>query len=140
MADLLVRIYAHTTCEAKRIKMHIVDLVAGARPNFIKVASLIKAYSRMPKNIKNFEFRLVHTGQHYDHSMSGSFFEQLGIAPPKVNFDVGSGSHSEQTGAIMRSYEMLLDSKRSSMCVVVGDVNSTLACSIVAKNDDFSIS
>ncbi|KAF2510810.1 UDP-N-acetylglucosamine 2-epimerase (non-hydrolyzing) [Flavobacterium zhairuonense] len=108
-----------------------IDIIAGARPNFIKIASIISAI----KDLKNSEikYRLIHTGQHYDANMSGTFFEQLNIPLPDHNLEVGGGSQAEQTAAIMVRYEKLLnESFRPNICLVVGDVNSTMACSIVA--------
>ena len=113
--------------------MKTVDLIVGARPNFVKIAALIKAYGSNQVSGCNFRFRVVHTGQHYDHTMSGGFFEQLGIGAPDINFEVGSGTHAEQTAKIMMQYDALLQKKYSDICVVVGDVNSTLACALVAK-------
>jgi UDP-N-acetylglucosamine 2-epimerase (non-hydrolysing) len=109
----------------------IIDIIAGARPNFIKIAALTDAYKKSEK--LPFKFRLVHTGQHYDHAMSGSFFEELGIPFPDVNLEVGSSTQAEQTSEIMIRYEKLLLKKKPHYCFVVGDVNSTMACAIVAK-------
>jgi UDP-N-acetylglucosamine 2-epimerase (non-hydrolysing) len=81
------------------------------------------------------EYRLVHTGQHYDARMSGEFFRQLGIPDPDVNLEVGSGTQAEQTAAIMTRYERLLLDSPSALCLVVGDVTSTMACAITAQTD-----
>ena len=114
--------------------MKLVDIIAGARPNFIKVSPIIKSLKEKQKlGNSNLRFRLIHTGQHYDKKMSNDFFNQLGIPNPNINFNVGSGSQAEQTSAIMIAYEKLLLKKPSDLCLVVGDVNSTLACSISAK-------
>lgn len=113
--------------------MALVDVIAGARPNFIKVASLIHALRGSLSRGGHVRFRLVHTGQHYDKAMSESFFEQLGIPEPDVNLEVGSGTQAEQTGAIMVRYERLLMQSRSDLCLVVGDVTSTLACAVVSQ-------
>ena len=78
-------------------------------------------------------FRLIHTGQHYDRAMSGSFFEELGIPDPDINLEVDSGTQAEQTAAIMVSYEKVLLKEKSDLCLVVGDVTSTMACSIAAR-------
>ena len=78
-------------------------------------------------------YRLVHTGQHYDRNMSGSFFDELGIPEPDINLNVGSGTQAEQTAGIMLGYEKLLTEKKPDLCIVVGDVTSTMACAIVAK-------
>ncbi|MEE8386712.1 MAG: UDP-N-acetylglucosamine 2-epimerase, partial [Dehalococcoidia bacterium] len=99
--------------------------VCGARPNFIKIASLFRAYSACPE-IEPF---LVHTGQHYDENMSALFFRDLGIPEPDVNLEVGSATHAVQTAEIMRRFEPLLLDHRPDWVVVVGDVNSTIACS-----------
>lgn len=109
----------------------IVDFIAGARPNFMKIAPMIKAISRYPSSI--ISYRLIHTGQHYDRNMSDTFFEQLEIPKPDVNLGAGGGTQAEQTAAIMIGYEKFLLSDRSDLCIVVGDVTSTMACSIVAK-------
>lgn len=112
--------------------MYFIDIIAGARPNFVKIAAIIHAINEAdPK--PNFGFRLVHTGQHYDKRMSGDFFEQLGIPEPDVNLEVGSGSQAEQTGKIMLRYEQLLLEKPPALTLVVGDVTSTMACAIVAQ-------
>ncbi len=110
-----------------------IDLIAGARPNFIKIASIIDAVHAAQSENKDIEYRLIHTGQHYDKNMSESFFTQLGIPHPHVNLGAGGGSQSEQTAAIMIGYEKLLLEDKSDLCLVVGDVNSTMACSIVAQ-------
>lgn len=106
-----------------------IDLIAGARPNFMKIAPIIDAI----KNTEGVDFRLVHTGQHYDKNMSGSFFEQLNIPEPDVNLGAGGGTQAEQTAKIMLGYEKLLMEEPTDLCLVVGDVTSTMACSIVAK-------
>lgn len=109
----------------------IVDFIAGARPNFMKIAPMIKAISKYPSS--KIEYRLIHTGQHYDPNMSDTFFEQLGIPEPNVNLGAGGGTQAEQTAKIMIGYETLLLTKACDLCIVVGDVTSTMACSIVAK-------
>ena len=109
------------------------DIIAGARPNFMKVAPIIRAISDRRARGSDLNWRLIHTGQHYDKRMSEDFFEQLGIPEPNVNLGVGSGSQAEQTGAIMVGYERLLSEARSGMCLVVGDVTSTMACAITAQ-------
>lgn len=110
-----------------------IDIIAGARPNFMKIAPIIDAIHKAQNEGKNIEFRLVHTGQHYDRNMSGSFFEELGIPDPDVNLNAGGGSQAEQTAAIMVGYEKLLMEKKPDICVVVGDVTSTMACAITAQ-------
>ena len=111
--------------------MKLIDIVAGARPNFMKIAPIIEALEA--DAVSELEYRLIHTGQHYDKAMSGSFFEQLGIPEPAVNFGVGGGTQAEQTGGIMIAYETLLNGRISDLCLVVGDVTSTMACTITAK-------
>jgi len=101
--------------------------VVGARPNFMKAAPVIKETT----NISHFEVKLVHTGQHYDKAMSTFFFDELGLPQPQVNLEVGSGSHAEQTGTIMMRFEKVLQKDPPALVVVYGDVNSTIACSLV---------
>jgi UDP-N-acetylglucosamine 2-epimerase (non-hydrolysing) len=122
--------------------MSLIDLIAGARPNFMKIAPIIAALKRrtgssslsvLPTPGSLINYRLIHTGQHYDRAMSGSFFEQLGIPEPDINLEVGSGTQAEQTAAIMIRYERLLRARRSDLCLVVGDVTSTMACAIAAQ-------
>src|SRR6056297_763635 len=112
--------------------MHI-DLIAGARPNFMKIAPIIDAIKAEQEKGTDIQFRLVHTGQHYDREMSDNFFEQLGIPAPDVNLGAGGGTQAEQTAAIMIGYEKLLMEKKSDLCLVVGDVTSTMACAITAQ-------
>jgi UDP-N-acetylglucosamine 2-epimerase (non-hydrolysing) len=114
----------------------LVDIIAGARPNFMKIAPIIRAIQARqtePSTRSRLRYRLVHTGQHYDARMSGDFFAQLGIPEPDVNLEVGSGTQAEQTAAIMTRYEKLLLERRSDLCLVVGDVTSTMACAIAAQ-------
>lgn len=108
-------------------------LVAGARPNFMKIAPIIDAIHRAQEKGKKIEYRLVHTGQHYDKNMSESFFEELNIPHPDVNLESGGGSQAEQTANIMIRFEKDLMSNPADLVLVVGDVTSTLACSITAK-------
>ena len=110
-----------------------IDLIAGARPNFMKIAPIIDAIKAEQEKGTDIQFRLVHTGQHYDKNMSGSFFEQLGIPAPDENLGAGGGTQAEQTAAIMTGYEKLLMEKPSDLCLVVGDVTSTMACAITAQ-------
>jgi UDP-N-acetylglucosamine 2-epimerase (non-hydrolysing) len=110
--------------------MKSIHLIAGARPNFMKIAPLVRAMDARKSEIS---YRIVHTGQHYDRSMSDVFFEELGIPQPDYHLGCGGGSHAEQTAKIMVAYEKLCLEARPDAVVVVGDVNSTLACSIVAK-------
>ncbi|GAB5555131.1 MAG: UDP-N-acetylglucosamine 2-epimerase (non-hydrolyzing) [Saprospiraceae bacterium] len=110
-----------------------IDLIAGARPNFIKISAIYHALDSFNKQAeKPIVFRLIHTGQHFDKNMSGDFFEQLGIRDPDVNFAIGSGTQARQKAGIMIAYEKLLMESPARICVVVGDVNSTVACSIAA--------
>ncbi|MDQ8022614.1 MAG: UDP-N-acetylglucosamine 2-epimerase (non-hydrolyzing) [Moraxellaceae bacterium] len=105
-------------------------LVAGARPNFMKIAPIVRA---LQARSEAFSYRIVHTGQHYDRDMSDVFFEELGIPQPDHHLDCGGGSHAEQTAKIMVAFEKICVAERPDAVLVVGDVNSTLACSIVAK-------
>jgi UDP-N-acetylglucosamine 2-epimerase (non-hydrolysing) len=102
--------------------------VAGARPNFMKIAPLMAELRRRP----GITAYLVHTGQHYDQRMSRLFFEQLGIPRPDVDLEVGSGSHALQTAEVMKRFEPVLLTERPDVVIVVGDVNSTLACALTA--------
>jgi UDP-N-acetylglucosamine 2-epimerase (non-hydrolysing) len=108
-------------------------IVAGARPNFMKIAPILKAIQNKKKIGEKIDFRLVHTGQHYDKKMSGDFFEQLNIPEPDINLEAGGGTQAEQTAAIMVAFEKELLANRPDLVIVVGDVTSTLACSIAAK-------
>ena len=121
--------------------MHI-TLIAGARPNFMKIAALVHAIERFNGLVdggisgvekERIQYRLVHTGQHYDKNMSDTFFDELGIPAPDVNLGCGGGTHAEQTAAIMMAFEKDLMAHPTDIVVVVGDVTSTMACSIVAK-------
>jgi len=113
--------------------MYLLDLIVGARPNFMKIAPLIREIERRAAQGELITYRLVHTGQHYDRNMSGSFFEELGIPEPHVNLNAGSGTQAEQTSGIMIGYEKLLLQQKPDLCIVVGDVTSTMACAIAAK-------
>ena len=110
-----------------------ITIIAGARPNFMKIAPIIKAIEKAKSEGENIDFRLVHTGQHYDKKMSGSFFEQLGIPEPHANLEAGGGSQAEQTANIMVRFEKELQGNPADVVLVVGDVTSTMACSITAK-------
>ena len=114
--------------------------VAGARPNFMKIASIadaVKAYNsgvlQRPAEIEHIDHVIVHTGQHYDRKMSQTFFDELGIPSPDINLGVGSGSHARQTADIMKAFENVLLDQCPDVLLVVGDVNSTIACSLVAS-------
>ena len=104
-------------------------LIAGARPNFMKIAPIARAFD----NNDEIQYKIVHTGQHYDQNMSDIFFEELGIKNPDYHLGAGGGSHSQQTAKIMVEFEEVCEKDTPDMVIVVGDVNSTLACSIVAK-------
>ena len=111
-------------------RLRIMSIV-GARPNMMKVAPLLAELRRH----EEIEPVLVHTGQHYDYSMSQVFFDQLGVPPPDYNLDVGSGTHYAQTAEIMRKFGELVQQDRPDMVVVAGDVNSTIACALVAAKE-----
>jgi UDP-N-acetylglucosamine 2-epimerase (non-hydrolysing) len=104
--------------------------IAGARPNFMKIAPIVAALRRSPGT---FEPVIVHTGQHYDEKLSQVFFDELGIPRPDVNLSVGSGSHAQQTAAIMSAFEPVVLEREAGLVLVVGDVNSTIACALVAS-------
>ena len=105
-------------------------LVAGARPNYMKIAPIYWAITRGAAD--DLDADIVHTGQHYDPSMSDDFFRDLALPPPSVNLEVGSGSHAEQTAKVLVGFEAVLREKRPAIVVVVGDVNSTAACALAA--------
>ena len=111
----------------------LVTLIAGARPNFMKIAPIIRAIKAADAAGKDMHYRLVHTGQHYDKNMSDTFFEELGIPQPDVNLGCGGGTQAEQTAHIMVAFEQYLMANPCDLVLVVGDVTSTMACSIVAK-------
>ncbi len=110
-----------------------ITIVAGARPNFIKIAPIIHEIEKQQKNKVVISYRLVHTGQHYNKNLSDTFFEELNIPAPHNNLGVKSGTQAEQTAAIMISFEKELLQHPTDLVLVVGDVNSTMACTIVAK-------
>jgi UDP-N-acetylglucosamine 2-epimerase (non-hydrolysing) len=107
----------------------LIYLVAGARPNFMKIAPIVRALQAQDA----LSFKIIHTGQHYDREMNDVFFEELGIPQPDVFMAAGGGSHAQQTAKIMVAFEELCMAEKPAAVLVVGDVNSTLACSIVAK-------
>ncbi|MGE0430545.1 MAG: UDP-N-acetyl glucosamine 2-epimerase, partial [Hydrogenophaga sp.] len=111
-------------------------IVAGARPNFMKVAPIIR---EMRKREDVLEWQLVHTGQHYDHGMSAVFFEELGIPEPHFHMGAGGGTHAEQTARVMIGFEKFCADAKPDMVIVVGDVDSTAACAIVAKKAGISL-
>lgn len=110
-----------------------VTIIAGARPNFMKIAPIIHAIQKSKLEGKNIGFRLIHTGQHYDKKMSGDFFEQLEIPEPHNNLGAGGGTQAEQTAAIMIRFEKELMENPADLVLVVGDVTSTMACAITAQ-------
>ncbi|WP_308605959.1 non-hydrolyzing UDP-N-acetylglucosamine 2-epimerase [Massilia sp. DJPM01] len=109
--------------------MPLIYLVAGARPNFMKIAPIVRALQQQDA----LTFKIIHTGQHYDREMNDVFFEELGIPQPDIFMGAGGGSHAQQTAKIMVAFEELCQAERPAAVLVVGDVNSTLACSIAAK-------
>ena len=110
--------------------------IVGARPNFMKIAPIMEAMSNPAINL---DVQLLHTGQHYDQKMKDSFFDQLGIPEPDVDLGVGAGSHTEQTANIMLKFEKTLDELTPKAILVVGDVNSTIACALVAVKKNVPI-
>lgn len=110
-----------------------ITLIAGARPNFMKIAPIIAAIETQQSAGKKLSYQLVHTGQHYDEKMSTTFFKELGIPEPTINLASGGGSQAEQTASIMIRFEEYLMKNPTDLVLVVGDVTSTMACSIVAK-------
>lgn len=110
-----------------------ITIIAGARPNFMKIAPIIHAIQAAQETGKNINYRLVHTGQHYDKKMSGDFFEQLSIPEPDANLEAGGGTQAEQTAAIMVRFEKELIEHPADLVLVVGDVTSTMACAITAQ-------
>ncbi|MGF1555741.1 non-hydrolyzing UDP-N-acetylglucosamine 2-epimerase [Paucihalobacter sp.] len=110
-----------------------ITIIAGARPNFMKIAPIIHVVQAKQNEGFNIQYRLIHTGQHYDKNLSGHFFEELNIPHPDANFEVKSGTQAEQTGAIMKAFEKELELNPCDLVLVVGDVTSTMACTIVAK-------
>lgn len=108
--------------------MKIINVV-GARPNFMKMAPIVEAMNKHPE----IEHLLVHTGQHYDERMSKAFFDDLGMPKPDIDLNIGSGSHAEQTAKVMVAFEEVCLREKPDLVIVVGDVNSTMACAITAK-------
>lgn len=116
--------------------MQTIDIIAGARPNFMKIGPIIHAIHKYNESAtKKIEYRLIHTGQHYDKKMSEDFFDQLNIPKPHINLGVGSGTQATQTANIMMRYEEAIKERKPELCVVVGDVTSTMACAVVAKKE-----
>jgi len=117
----------------------LIDLIAGARPNFIKLAPVVNEIQKRQKEGLNLDFRIIHTGQHYDYIMSQTFFDELGIPAPDIHLDTEKGSQAVQTGSIMVKYEEELEKLKPDICIVFGDVNSTMACAITAKKMDVPV-
>lgn len=113
----------------------ILDVIAGARPNFMKIAALFAVAQDFPA----LELRFVHTGQHYDAAMSDVFLRELGLPEPACHLGVGSGSHAVQTAEIMKRYEEWVRNQRPDWTIVVGDVNSTIACTLVAAKEGIRV-
>ena len=113
--------------------MNHITIVAGARPNFMKIAPIINEIIKQNKYGFDIDYSLVHTGQHYDKKMSGNFFNELNIPKPTLNLNAGGGTQAEQTSAIMIRFEDYLFKNNTDLVLVVGDVNSTMACAIVAQ-------
>ncbi|HIP82026.1 MAG TPA: UDP-N-acetylglucosamine 2-epimerase (non-hydrolyzing), partial [Desulfocapsa sulfexigens] len=113
--------------------------IAGARPNFMKLASIVRAVEQHnnASSEPGIKHIIVHTGQHYDQKMSDSFFIDLGIPNPDINLEVGSGSHASQTAEIMKRFEPVLLEECPDILLVVGDVNSTIACTLVAAKIEY---
>ena len=107
----------------------LIHLIAAARPNFMKIAPLYHGLKREEWA----ETVIVHTGQHYDLNMSDAFFQDLNLPAPDIHLGVGSGTHAEQTARVMTAYEKVLMETRPDMVVVVGDVNSTMACTLAGR-------
>ncbi|WP_442496793.1 non-hydrolyzing UDP-N-acetylglucosamine 2-epimerase [Methylobacter sp. sgz302048] len=125
---------------SKKLKILI---IAGARPNFMKVAPIIQQIRKYSENAAShgvrLEHRLIHTGQHYDEKMSDIFFSDLGISAPDINLAVGSGSHAMQTANVMMKFEPVCEKEKPDWVVVVGDVNSTMACTLVCSKLDIKV-
>jgi len=120
--------------------MKKIDIIAGARPNFMKIGPVVHAIHRYNESAKEqISYRLIHTGQHYDKKMSEDFFDQLNIPKPHINLGVGSGTQATQTANIMMRYEEAVKADKPELCLVVGDVTSTMACAIVAKKEHVKV-
>ena len=116
-------------------KTKTIHLIAAARPNFMKIAPLYHAL----KKEKWADTIIVHTGQHYDLNMSDVFFKDLNLPEPDIHLGVGSGTHAEQTGQVMIAYEKVLLEHRPDMVIIVGDVNSTIACTLAATKVTYDL-
>jgi len=113
----------------------IIDIIVGARPNFMKAAALFAVLHKFPK----IKLRLIHTGQHYDFNMSSVFLKELHLPKPLRNLEVGSGTHAVQTAEIMKKYENWVQNNSPDLCLVVGDVNSTVACAMVCAKKNVPV-
>lgn len=116
-----------------------ITIIAGARPNFMKIAPIIHEIKKANSESQVIDYRLVHTGQHYDDKMSGSFFKQLEIPEPDVNLNAGGGTQAEQTASIMIGFEKELENNPCDLVLVVGDVTSTMACAITAQKSQVKV-
>lgn len=116
-----------------------ITIIAGARPNFMKIAPIVHAIQKSKEAGNAIDFRLIHTGQHYDKKMSGDFFEQLQIPEPHANLEAGGGTQAEQTAAIMIRFEQELINNPTDLVLVVGDVTSTMACAITAQKQHVKV-
>jgi UDP-N-acetylglucosamine 2-epimerase (non-hydrolysing) len=114
----------------------LIDIIVGARPNFIKVAAIMRKLESKFFHDSGFTYRLIHTSQHYDNKMSGVFFEELKIPAPDINLNVGSVESSRQIATIIARYSKVLEERRPDMVIVSGDVNSTVACALATKKTD----
>lgn len=119
--------------------MKHITIIAGARPNFMKVAPIINEIIKQKKSGFDIDYTLIHTGQHYDKKMSGNFFKQLNIPHPTLNLNAGGGTQAEQTAAIMLRFEEYLSQNNADLVLVVGDVNSTMACAITAQKMNIKV-
>ena len=116
-----------------------ITIVAGARPNFMKISPIIKAIEKLQTEKNPITYRLIHTGQHYSTNLSDTFFEELQIPHPNENLNIKSGSQAEQTAGIMVAFEKELNENKPDFVLVVGDVTSTMACAIVTKKATISL-
>jgi UDP-N-acetylglucosamine 2-epimerase (non-hydrolysing) len=119
--------------------MKHITIIAGARPNFMKVAPIINEIIKQKKSGFDINYSLVHTGQHYDKKMSGNFFKQLNIPLPTFNLNAGGGTQAQQTSAIMLGFEEYLSENNTDLVLVVGDVTSTMACAITAQKMNIKV-
>jgi len=126
---------ADTRPAARAARLRDLCLVAGTRPNFMKIAPLVRALQKA----RAWRYRLIHTGQHFDRVMNDVFFEDLEIPPPDLKLEFDGRTHAEQTGCIMAAFERACRERRPDLVVLVGDVNSTLACAIVAKKEGIAV-